>query len=149
MNTFQLTQATKISGIAGLVFLLLSFVLTTITLDLQLHDTYLIFPYNYIIRFCAITLLVAAVWYQLSSRLSLSDNLTFMHLGFTIGGTLVVALCYPIFVPDAGYVSTDLFGTISFTAFLYATKVTAIAVLVVVAAQILLPVNTLRAALRS
>ena len=69
--------------------------------------------------------------------------MTFAHLGLTIGGTLVAAYYFPALFTTIGTVT----GTVVHFAGYYSG--TAYACLTVLLAQILLPINTLRAALRS
>lgn len=79
----------------ALVLILISFFVTSTTVDIHVHDTYYVVVYQQIFWLITLLLLFYALLYKVASRRLFSTTLTGLHLIITIA-TLPVFLFFPL-----------------------------------------------------
>ncbi len=81
----------------GLIMIVLSFFTGSRTVDIHVHDTYLVLSFFHILLFIATVFMICGLLYRTLNNYMLSGVLSWIHTGFTIVSLLAIPIIFLIF----------------------------------------------------
>jgi cytochrome bd-type quinol oxidase subunit 2 len=125
---------------SGLAILLVSFFVTTQTIDEHIHDTYYIIGYNHILWVSLAFLLVLWVVYKTTAKKLFSHTLSWLHIAMTLFAISII-LTLPLWTDKNQRRHMDENNWSSFNKYVYDGEVIFLAILMIFIAQVLLICN--------
>lgn len=133
--------------LTGIGLIVVSFFIATSTIDILVHDTYLIFVYRQLFWFTGLILLVWALLYRLTCKILLSQYLTWSHIIISLL-FLFTLLTFPLWSKEPANRLIDLSIWSAFNRYSYINKIITGLLVLFILGQLLFIVNIIGGIIR-